>query len=316
MKKLFISMLAVAALASCTNDETLSLNPGEAISFGGPFIENATRADVAVDPSYTNSTLKAFKVWGTIAASDGQSVVPIYANNKVEGNVGAGNVWKVTDENAPKQYWVNGASYKFAALVNAGGVTLGDDKLPAKAAFDATLAATDFLYAEPVSRTGEATGNVPVAFTFEHLLSKVKFTVNNGSTTATGYSFVVKDIKVKGYKAGEVTLAGRRTWDFTDKTKADYTVADIEVASGDAKEENAQELLLIPGNFDITFKVDILSQGSVIATHSYPATAGTAYNATLEGGKAYNFQINVAVGEEITFSVLNAPTWGNYITLP
>lgn len=314
MKKLFISMLAVAALASCTNDETLSLNPGEAISFGNAFIENATRADVAVVPSYTNSTLNAFQVWGTIAASDGQSVVPIYANNKVQGIVGANNVWNVTDANAPKQYWVNGASYKFAALVNAGGVTLGTDKLPAKAAFDATLAATDLLYAEPVSRTGEATGNLPVAFTFKHLLSKVKFTVNNGSTTATGYSFVVKDIKVKGYKAGEVTLAGR-TWDFTGKTQDDYTVADIEVVSGDAKEENAQELLLIPGAFDITFKVDILSQGSVIATHSYPAT-GNAYEATLAGGQAYNFQINVAVGEEITFSVLNAPAWGEYNALP
>ena len=269
MKKLFISMLAVAALASCSNEQTLELNPGEAISFGGPFVENSTRA--AVDPSYTNSTLKAFQVWGTIAASDAQSVVPIYANNKVEGNVGAGNIWKVTDENAPKQYWVNGASYKFAALVNAGEVTLGTDKLPAKAAFDATAAATDLLYATPVERTGVATGNVPVAFTFAHLLSKVKFTVNNNSTDAIGYSFVVKDIKVNGFKAGEVNLVDGN-WDFTGKTKADYEVANIVVATGDAKEENAQELLLIPGAFDITFKVDILSNGTTIATHSYPAT--------------------------------------------
>ena len=192
-------------------------------------------------------------------------------------------------------------------MANAGTVTLGDDKLPQSTTFDATDANVDLIYAEPVDRVGVASGNAPVEFTFKHLLSKVKFTVNNNSTSATGYSFVVKDIKVNGFKAGVVNLANGN-WDFTGKTKADYEVANIVVATGKANEENAQELLLIPGAFDITFKVDILSNGTTIATHSYPAT-GNAYSVSLAGGHAYNFQINVAVGEEITFSVDENPEW-------
>ena len=62
MKKLLISMLAVATLASCAKEETLSFDKGEAIQFGNAFVDNSTRA--AVDPSYNTTTkpLTSFKV--------------------------------------------------------------------------------------------------------------------------------------------------------------------------------------------------------------------------------------------------------------
>lgn len=295
MKKLFTILAVAAAVVACQKNETIALDNGEAIAFGNAFVENSTRADVANDPSLNETTFTEFKVWGTVGG------VPIYANNTVTGTVGADKIWSCAEV---KQYWIKDAQYKFAALANAGAVTLGEDKLPAKVTFDATAANVDLLYAEPVSRVGEASGNAPVAFTFNHLLSKVKFTVNNGSTTATGYSFKVHSIVVNGSKTGTITLADK-TWS-EKSTAADYTVADIAVAEGDAKEECASELLLIPGDFKISFKVDILCEGTTIATHNSAVSTQT-----LVGGHAYNFTIGVAVGEEITFTVEEAPKWAD-----
>lgn len=313
MKKFFIAIAAIATAAACSQNETISLDNGEAISFGNAFVENATRVDQAVDPSLNATTFKSFKVWGTVGG------VPIYADNTVTGTVGSTsgvdengdpisipNVWSCAEV---KQYWIADAQYKFAALANAGTVTLGEDKLPAKTTFDATNANVDLLYAEPVSRTGVASGNAPVAFTFNHLLSKVKFTVNNSSTAATGYSFKVHSIVVNGSKTGTIKLADK-TWESMGAA-ADYNVADIVVAVGDAKEESASELLLIPGDFEISFKVDILCQGTTIATHESAKSTQT-----LVGGSAYNFTIGVAVGEEITFTVTESPEWTNSSTYP
>ena len=304
MKKLFTILAVAAAVVACQKNETIALDNGEAISFGNAFVENSVRAEVAADPSLNATTFTSFKVWGTVGG------VPIYANNTVTGKVvltdGEPNIWSCAEV---KQYWIKDAQYKFSALANAGTVTLGDDKLPAKTTFDATAANVDLLYAEPVSRVGVASGNAPVAFTFNHLLSKVKFTVNNGSTTATGYSFKVHSIVVNGSKTGTITLADK-TWS-EKSAAADYTVADIAIAEGDAKEECASELLLIPGNFNISFKVDIICKGTTIATHNSAVSTQT-----LVGGHAYNFTIGVAVGEEITFTVEEAPEWTNSTPYP
>ena len=300
MKKLFTILAVAAAVVACQKNEIVSLNKGEAISFGNAFVENSTRVDVADDPSLNETSFTEFKVWGTVGG------VPIYAGNTVTGTVGADNIWSCAEV---KQYWIKDAQYKFAALANADTVTLGEDKLPAKVTFDATAADVDLLYAEPVSRVGESSGNAPVAFTFNHLLSKVKFTVNNGSTTATGYSFEVHSIVVNGSKTGTITLANK-TWS-EKSAAADYEVADIVVAEGDDKEECASELLLIPGDFNISFKVDIICKGTTIATHDSAVSTQT-----LVGGHAYNFTIGVAVGEEITFTVEEAPEWTENAATP
>lgn len=306
MKKLFISMLAIAALASCAKEEVIVADQGELIGFNS-FVENSTRAEKAYDPSYNATSLTAFNVWGTVGT------VAIYTGNEVTGKVGNPDggeqcIWKCNDV---KQYWIKDAVYKFAAVagVDKTKVATGDDKLPSKVTIDASTAAVDVIYAKNYGANdngiiGQASNNAPVNFNFEHLLSKVKFTVNNGSTSATGYSFVVKDIVVKGSKIGTVVLADR-TWE-SKGAAANYNVDSITVAAADAKEECAQELLLIPGQFEITYKVDILCNGTPIATHT-----SSTNTVTIAGGNAYNFNINVAVGEEITFSVTQEPTWAN-----
>lgn len=294
MKKIILVAMAFAALAACNKAEVIETQEGEQIAFNNAFVENTTKA--ATDPSLgtAGNPFTSFDVWGTVGG------VAIYAGEAVTGTVGEESVWTCA---SVKQYWIKDAQYKFSALANAASVELGADNLPAKATVNATTAAVDLLYAEPVSRGGVASGNAPVEFTFNHLLSKVKFTVNNNSQAATGYSFDVRDITITCPKTGTIKLADK-TWESLSAAAA-YSVPTVTVDNSKASEECVNELLLIPGNVSINYAVDIKCDGTVIATH----TPAAAHTTTLVGGNSYNFVVNVAVGEEITFSVDQNPSW-------
>ena len=70
MKKLFTILAVAAAMVSCAKEEVVSFDQGEAIEFGS-FVDNATRADAATDPSYSTTTgkgvaLTQFNVYGAV----------------------------------------------------------------------------------------------------------------------------------------------------------------------------------------------------------------------------------------------------------
>ena len=304
MKKLLISMLAVATLASCAKEETLSFDKGEAIQFGNAFVDNATRAANA--PSYSGTTdFTSFQVWGTVKATETATPVAIYADATVTGTVGENSVWTC---NTVKQYWINGALYNFAALANAGTVTLGADLLPKTVTYTANQ--TDLVYAKSAQYTGKTSGNALVAFTFQHLLSKVNFTVVNGSQSATGYSFQVRDINIAGASAGTCDVTTTPvTW--TATANNGYTIDSITVDNATASKDCGTALLVVPGNVTVSFNVDIIVGGQVLGTKGY-----TSEVTTLAPAHSYNFVVTPTVGEEIKFSVANDPTWNNGGDIP
>lgn len=293
MKKIFFALIAVVAMASCSKDEVLELNR-EQIGFGEAFVENSTRA---TDPSYSGTTtdFTSFNVWGTI--DGGAGLVPIFEGETVTGTVGEGKEWTCTK----KQYWVKGATYNFAALANAATVTLGEDKLPKTVTYTANQ--TDLVYAKSAQYVGQESSNPLVAFTFNHLLSLVTFTVNNGSQSAADYSFEVKNINIAGVTAGtcDVTTSPV-TWSNT--TPGSYTIDTITVNNSTATADCGTSLLIIPGTVTVTFDVDILCKGTKIATKPY-----SKGNIDLAAGYSYNFIVEPTVGQEIKFNVENNPTW-------
>lgn len=312
MKKLFLMLAAAAAVASCSKDYTIVADQGEAIEFGS-FVENSTRA--AVDPSFgqNGQDLTEFQVWGSV--NGGNGLVSIFNGDDVNGTTVGSNIVDGKETNLwyceVKQYWIKDATYNFAALVNATNNLTMTDYLPTKVNDFTADGETDLLYADAKGITGKASGNGPVNFTFNHLLSKVKFTVKNNSKAAEEYSFKVNNIVIKGKNTGDVTLASK-VWDTTDSSEHEYQVAEITVNkdTADAGEECAKELLLIPGDFAITFNVDIYNGDTKLGSQSYPIGGG-AYSQALAVGNAYNFIITVAVGEEITFSVTEQPAWAD-----
>ena len=111
MKKVFLSILAVAAMASCVQSE--DVNPQQLIDFGSPFVGGTTKA---VDPSYgqNGAPLTSFNVYGTVDGDNG--VVNLFDGVEVTGTVGDG-LWSYDPQY--KKYWIPGAAHNFAAVVDA-----------------------------------------------------------------------------------------------------------------------------------------------------------------------------------------------------
>ncbi len=297
MKKIFLAVLAVAALASCAKEETLAIDR-EAIGFGNAFVDNSVRA---TDPSYgTHNSLTSITVYGAVEG------VNIFPGVTVEGTPGGG-AWTQTD--GTTQYWIAGADYIFDAVVDATAVTTDTNTgLPTSLTYDATTQ-TDMLHQRVTTNGKPDTNNGLVAFTFTHLLSKVKFTVENTTaSTATNYRYTIKNIVFTNvYTKGDYAVPDG-TW--SNQTTGTYSIADITVASG-ATAECPNELLFIPGaNVGISFDVvtEVSNDGT---TWNEVNTAEKDYTGVKElvANNAYNFKVSIGLENKIEFTVTNNPTW-------
>lgn len=318
MKKIFVSILAVAVLASCSNEETIDQVAPEAIGFDNVFVDNATRT---TDSSYSSTNLPdSFLVYGTTQGDEqGAPVVPIFDGVTVSKN-GSG-VYQY--ESAYTQYWIAGNFYNFAALVNADAQKVTKaDSMPSSVVYTADYTSgntADLLYAT-ASAPGLATNNPTVGFTFNHLLSNVKFTVTNTMTTnvvGNIYEYVVTDIAINNaYTTGTCALAAK-TW--SDQTNATKVVAfgNVEAVGVVGQTESASSdyaRLLIPATYDqnsklnVTFTLTTLLNGQSVNVENINLTP----TVTFEAGKAYNFVIEKgAPGEEIKFTVTTVNGWVN-----
>ena len=314
MKKILFSILAMAAMAACATDEPIALNR-EAIQFGNAFVDNSVRG--AVDPSYgTAKALDSIVVYGAV------NNVNIYNGVAIKGTLGAA-VWNFVGT-VPTQYWIDGANYVFDAVVDATSVEQNSATLLPVSLHYTASTQKDMLH-KRVTCTGKinATGVVP--FTFTHLLSKVKFTVENTTaSTATGYQYTITDITLtNAYKEGDYAVpsvaavtanpdaVGTWTSLVPDGT---HTIADMTVASATTA-ECAQEVLLIPGaKVGITFNVIVqMKKGTNwvdIVTYEKKYLPADV-NVTLEANKAYNFKVTLGLDEPIQFTATEMNAWEN-----
>ena len=296
MKKLFISMLAVAALVSCSKEQTIVADQGELIGFNS-FVENSTRAD------YSTADINTINVYGTV------NNVLIYDHTPVtrpstEAGVGYNADWKCD----VKQYWIANAPYKFAALVDVPKTNISFDQYGMPASFTYTAdGVTDVLY-DYFATTGKKENNSTVPFTFKHLLSKVHFTVTNLSQLAN-YTYTISNVKVTNTRPdGTYTVyttdEGTGSWAST-ATLGDTSFDPIENVVKGTPETNA-DLLLIPGtSVGISFTVTLSVDGKAVSTYNYEK-AGVV---TLEQNTIYNFGVEFTPGEVINFTVTAQPNW-------
>lgn len=325
MKKLFTILAVAAACVACQKNETIALDKGEAISFGNAFVENSVRA--AVDPSYSANDIASFKVYGTVDGDGAGAVAPvlIYPGATVtKGTADYGAAWSCTDAegNEIKQYWVPGATYKFVGIVDGDKENVSETTLvngmPTTISYTAD-GVTDLL-CQTIDQTAktDGTANGLVAFNFNHLLAKAKFTVVNDSTEATNYLHKVRDIKISNaYNTATYDVAGAQWMSAKSTTGQAF---DAIIASAGST-ECANEKLLIPGLASVTveFVVDLyyVNNGTetLVGTTEYTDSNAKTADINIEAGKAYNFQINVKVGELIQFTVEKKPEWSATTTV-
>lgn len=292
MKKIIFSILAVASLASCMKEQTVSVQQSGKIGFAGTFVENATRAD---DPSTTTANIEEFYVWGVI---DNETGI-VFDDERVYKS---GSEWTYDET----QYWTPAHKYYFSAL--AGDRTNDQIVIDLAAAADNGMSVdglgtvtftnvdgtNDVLYSESERETGAAITSQPedVKFQFAHLLSKVKFSFKNGFVNQNN-SIVVKNIKMTVPQTGVIDLtqdsfvwydlAGDLVLEMGDMDEAAKVLAGASASSDN-------ERLTIPAaatqEYTVTFDVE-LYQGAVLASSASKTVK--IEGCALEPGKAYNF---------------------------
>lgn len=298
MKKIIIAAMAFAAVVACNKAEVVSVAEGEAIQFGNAFVENATKAD------YSSNDITKFNVYGTV------NNVNIYNATPVTKTAAYGTAWTC----GVTQYWIDGAAYKFAALVDVPAANVTPDEYGMPASFTYTAAGqTDILYDYAVA-TGQAAGhNSVVAFTFKHLLAKAYFTVTN-LTNDTKYTYTISDVKVTNtYPNGTYTVyttdEGKGSWG--SYGTATYTeFAAIENVAYGTPQTNA-EVLLIPGaNVGVSFTVTLSIDGKEVTSFDH----AVADVATLEQNSVYNFDVKLSPNDQIQFTVTAKPAWNTPVS--
>lgn len=316
MKKLFmIGLAATAMLASCSNDETVEMAQQKAIGFSNAFVNNGTRS--IVDPSFTTETLEDFAVYGFTQAGQ------IFKGDRVYKGGLASTGWSYDQ----LQYWVPGNTYTFGAIApysvaaNVSGVELPANatKVEMKVAFTNTDAnQVDLLHAAPAQIAGTEvteTYKTPVGMTFNHQLSKVKFSFENA--VGAGYNVKVSDVKITdAYTNGTLTVAANgNTWsaqanntlglNFGNVVADNATVDEAAVIANGATLESYNEKLMIPmdatAKYTVTFTAE-LYQGEVLLG-TYPHEVKIE-NVEFQLGYCYDFKASLT-HENITDKPLN-----------
>lgn len=312
MKKTLFAALALAFVASCSNEEVVEMAQKEAIGFDNAFVNNPTRS--FVDPTITTSSLTDFSVYAFVQGKDQTDIAPLFDNEKVAktgiDNSDLTKAWKY----AGTQYWIADAKYNFCAIAPFSGnwtkTTCAVEGTTLKTVLDFTNnGTTDLLYAVAKQYTGKLSNNDDVAFDFKHILSKVKFSFQN-DYNADDATIKVHDVKINNpHKTGTVTLThdangtittvwsaqanttdgSKLTLDFGDATSAE-TSTEADAFAVNNTLESHKELLLIPGaatettGYNVTFTVELLINNKTITTYNHDVNI----NLTLEWGKCYD----------------------------
>ena len=318
MKKVLLSIFAVAALASCfQNEEFVGAGNNTPIEFADAYVGGVTKA---IDGSYSNTNMfNKFQVYGTL---ENNGVVANIFNGVDVMKGGAG--WYYDDTFTT--YWISGNTYNFKAVVagNEAGetaVAVDANGMPTTITLSDASAQNDILYAEKLDI--DYTGNAePVRFVFEHLLAKAKVSVRNIIPVDNGGYYVVKDVKLNNAIESATYDIEAKSW----AGHADEYVLEFGhiVATGETAENanaiqlglngkgssNYERLIVPQANCPLTISINCAYYDRNGAEHLSPVVKEISTVANIEAGKAYNFVLTLAEpGEKIEFDVLDITDW-------
>ena len=299
MKKTLIALAALAMVAACNKAEVIKTTQDNLIGFEAPFVDNATKA---INNDYSGTKdLTGFKVYGTVKGN--LNPVNIFKDVEIERNNKAyGAAWDYKNA-SDAEYWVPGCTYNFAAIVDgtvpADGYTT--DGMPAKINY--TIGDGDLLYATATASTVDNANPGLVAFTFNHLLSKVYFTVDDQFTSGD-YTYTMTNIMVDGIPSNGVytvgTTVANGTWTAGSGVVAENAALDF----GTFATPNAHLIIPVEQTMNIKFSYDILYKGTSIST----INVNEDLTYTFAQKTVYNINVTLpALGNKIEFTVTAKP---------
>lgn len=287
MKKIAIIALAVAALAACNKSEVVEAPKGIAIAFDNVFVNNATKAN-----DLNATTLESFGVYGYVEANGSEG--KIFDNQTVTGSKGNFTY-------TPPQYWIASAQYYFAAIApktDAHWTYTTSDAQNGTIAFDNAAAGANqdllFAYNQPAVTPAAITAAPdPVAFDFYHILSRVKFTFENGFANTSNMTFKVSDVHMtNACPGGKITVADgalAEAWDVTEYTgnqDVDFgNAGEAVLASGETAETEHFYMIPTQREYEVTFVVDLYQAGVLVGNQLARSAKVTI---DLKKGVSYN----------------------------
>lgn len=291
MKKILFVAAACVALASCSKEEIVSVDKGAAIGFD-TFVENSTRAN-----DITKNNLSQFYVYGSVVAANGSEGL-IFDNEEVTKN---GDAYTYS----PVQYWVPGADYKFSAFASLTSTQTAtsqwsfvqddiDDAANGVITFnnEAAEANQDLVYAYRALETASTitSAPAPVGFTFNHMLSRVMFTITNGFTAGSNIELDITNLTItNAHSNGRLAIENGepKSWAVTANTFSRNFGSTTKLADNNTS-WTTEHFYLIPadGAYNVTFDVTLHQAG--VEVHTYHRTATVTLD--MEKGKSYNIK--------------------------
>lgn len=283
-KSLFVLGVAVAALASCTNEEVVNIADSNAISFDAAFVGKATKvtAPETTTDNITDIYVYAQKATDAVAGT----ATPVFANTRVYKNT-AGE-WDYDNH----QLWdkESETNYKFAAysgkeLVNTTNVSF--DWSTGLLSFtdiviDGTPANQYDLLAVNAPTTVNSTSltvDSKVSFSLNHVLSMVQFTLKSGFGAET--TVEVSDFRFYGMKTKGDGSFSTNAWNWTTEGN------DVEEATTSFANSEVEEAVGAPASGEGS-ATDVINSWIVIPQAIQGASAGEAkpmvsFTATVKG---------------------------------
>lgn len=263
--------MAVAALAACSKSEVLETPKGAAIAFDNVYVENATKA-----ADLNKDNIEDFGVFGYVEAN--QTGGKIFNNQLVQKNGSAFTY-------SPVQYWVGGAQYYFTALVPYTGAAWTYTTSNAQTgtiSFDNASAAANqdllFAYVKPDMTPAQITAAPnAVAFNFNHMLSRVKFTFINNFAEGSNIELLVTNVHVTdAYKTGTIDVidgVAADVWTPADKTY-DITFGNVGKLTEKGRNASTEHFYLIPADatYNVTFDIALYQAGVLVDTYARSAS--------------------------------------------
>lgn len=317
MKRVFIIAMAIASAVACSKSDVIEAPQGVAIEFDNIFVNNSTRA-----ADLNKDNIPDFGVYGYVVVDDRQG--QIFKNQKVT-NTGTGYTY------SPAQYWIANAQYHFTAFAPFTNAAWSYETTNAQNGTitfnNATAAANqDFLFAyNAPAKTPATITSQPeaVAFAFNHMLSRVRFSFINGFGAGSNISLKVTDVTITdAYASGTLAVED-------GVAAAEWTPADnsLSVAFGEVdttlKEEgttsgSTEHFYLIPAKatYNVTFNVELLQAG--VSVDKYARTATVAVD--MARGCSYDLKATLTASNTsddgelfpIEFTVGSVEEWGDY----
>ena len=288
MKKIFFAVLALAGLVACSNEDVVSRPQGAAIGFDNVFVENSTRANDLTAGNFD------FGVYGLVEKGNEKAL--IFTNQKVEKD----------GKYSPAQYWIAAAQYYFTAIApytnakwsyattTAHTGTISFNNAASEANQDLL-----FAYVKP-DQTPAQINTTPdkVGFTFNHMLSRVRFTFANGFGEGSNITLQVYGVTITdAYATADLVVTNGTpadVWSNFDGTFSKNfgmvggdTLATL-TDTGDTKSAATEHFYLIPAadkTYNVTFKIDLYQAGVKLDTYTRTATIPAA---GMQKGKSYD----------------------------